>query len=140
MLQPIIKSSTSKYKDPFVLPTQKLSDVNTNSVITIDDIENDDPPEDLQMDSVAIDNCLNNESTLQSYNSISGLPKRAIHLKIEQPWKLNGEFKWLDNMNEIAREQQNPTIEQNEIQERNSTDRIIELQNHISKSHCKIRK
>jgi hypothetical protein len=46
-------------------------------------------------------------------------------------------------MNEIAREQlqiENPTFEQNEIQERNSTDRIIELQNHISKSHCKIRK
>ncbi|CAB4379869.1 unnamed protein product [Rhizophagus irregularis] len=82
MLQPIIKSSTSKYKDPFVLPTQKRSDVNNNSVITIDDIENDDPHEDLQMDSVAIDNCLDNESTLQSYNSISGLPKRAIHLSI----------------------------------------------------------
>ncbi|PKY25204.1 hypothetical protein RhiirB3_440054 [Rhizophagus irregularis] len=125
-----IKSSTSKYKDPFVLPTQKRSDVNNNSVITIDDIENDDPHEDLQMDSVAIDNCLDNESTLQSYNSISGLPKRAIHLKIKQPWELNGEFKWLDNMKQLQIE--NPTIEQNEIQERNSTDRIIELQNHIA--------
>ncbi|CAB4379870.1 unnamed protein product [Rhizophagus irregularis] len=41
------------------------------------------------------------------------------------------EFKWLDNMKQLQIE--NPTIKQNEIQERNSTDRIIELQNHIAK-------
>lgn len=48
--------------------------------------------------------------------------------EIKQPWELNGEFKWLDNMKQLQIE--NPTIE---IQERNSTDRIIELQNHIAK-------
>lgn len=50
-----VKSSTSKYKDSFVLST---SNINNNSVITIDDHENDDPPED----SV---NCSDNESTMQ---------------------------------------------------------------------------
>lgn len=75
---PIKSSTTSKYKDPFVLSTQKPSDVSTNSVITIDDIENDDHPEDSQMDAnLVADNYLDDESTLQSYNSISGLPKRT---------------------------------------------------------------
>ncbi|CAB4443207.1 unnamed protein product [Rhizophagus irregularis] len=50
-----VKSSTSKYKDSFVLST---SNINNNSVITIDDHENNDPPED----SV---NCSDNESTMQ---------------------------------------------------------------------------
>ncbi|GBB89684.1 hypothetical protein RclHR1_16470003 [Rhizophagus clarus] len=78
----LMKPSTiSKYKGPFVLSTQKPGDVSTDSVITIDDVKNDDYPEDSQVDSVAIDNYLDNESTLQSHNSISSLLKHTTRSK-----------------------------------------------------------
>ncbi|GES90941.1 hypothetical protein GLOIN_2v1873041 [Rhizophagus clarus] len=78
----LMKPSTiSKYKGPFVLSTQKPGDVSTDSVITIDDVKNDDYPEDSQVDSVAIDNYLDNESMLQSHNSISSLLKHTTRSK-----------------------------------------------------------